>query len=217
MTVEIEHVKIYDLLKMSNDNGSSDGNSSDPTWSSKNREVTYEQGNRVLAAQKEDINDIDDKALRTVRITALIIGVGATGLQTVESVTINESTAVLSLFLLFLSLVFGVLTYTESAEIVGPTADYLNKMRDGRHGSEWEKDLLIQLPGWVSRNQEKVERNARVFSYCQAALILGVGFGAAALIPVSPVEAFGAMLLVGFVVIVLWILAAVSAQRDHPN
>lgn len=202
---------------MSDEDTDNEKSTDDLTWSSKNREVTYEQGNRVLEAQKEDINDIDDKAIRTVRITALIIGVGATGLQTVDTITLNESTALLGLSLLFLSLVFGVLTYTESAEIVGPTSSYLDKMRDGRRGTHWEEDLLIQLPGWVSRNQEKVERNARIFSYCQFCLVLGVGFGASALIPISPIPAILAMLGVGAVVVGGWLIAALAADRDHPH
>ncbi len=153
----------------------------------------YEQGERVLDAQKEDINQLDDKALRTVRITAIIIGVGATGLQIVgsnssnvsDTSSINGDTAALGLCFLFLSLCLGILTYTESSEIIGPTAEYLDSMRDSRRGVEWETDLLIQIPGWVSRNQEKVERNALVFSFCEATLIIGVGLGAASLVRVG--------------------------------
>lgn len=198
-------------------NDSGDDGADGPHWSTKNRQVTYEQGNRVLEAQKDDINDIDDKALRTVRITALIIGVAATGLQAVKNLTVNDTTAVIGLGSLFLSLTFGVLTYSESAEIVGPTADYLDGMRDGRRGTDWEVDLLIQLPGWISRNQEKVERNALLFTFCQLTLLVGVGFGAAALIPIGPWKAALGICTAGVIVSLVWGLTAIATSRDHPN
>jgi exosome complex RNA-binding protein Rrp42 (RNase PH superfamily) len=52
----------------------------EPKWRNNRERITYEEGRHVLEAQKSDIDDIDDKALRTVRITALLLGVGATGL-----------------------------------------------------------------------------------------------------------------------------------------
>lgn len=201
---------------MTNDD-SSDDEAGDLHWSTKNRQVTYEQGSRVLEAQKDDINDLDDKALRTVRITALLIGVAATGLQAVDDLTVNDTTAGIGLSSLFISLIFGVLTYSESSEIVGPTADYINNMRDGRRGTDWEMDLLLQLPGWISRNQEKVERNALLFTFCQFTLVVGVGFGAASLMPISPWKATFGILAVGVIVLLAWLLAAISASRDHPN
>jgi hypothetical protein len=201
---------------MPNDDSGDDG-ADGPHWSTKNRQVTYEQGNRVLEAQKDDINDIDDKALRTVRITALIIGVAATGLQAVKDLTVNDTTAAIGLGSLFISLTFGVLTYSESAEIVGPTADYLDRMRDGRKATDWEVDLLIQLPGWISRNQEKVERNALLFTCCQFTLLAGVGFGAAALIPIGPWKAALGILTAGVLVSLGWVLIAITTSRDHPN
>lgn len=187
------------------------------SWSSKNYEITYEQGKRVLAAQKEDINQIDDKALRTVRITALVIGVGATGLQAISDVTVNKLTASIAGLLLFLSLSFGVMTYNESSEIVGPTAEYLERMRDGHDETDWETDLLVQFPGWISRNQEKVERNALLFNFCQLSLVSGVGFGAASLLQVG--TTITALLLLAVVVILIggyW-LARCRTARKHPN
>lgn len=187
------------------------------SWSSKNHEVVYEQGNDVLNAQKEDINEIDDKALRTVRITALVIGVGATGLQAITDIQVNEQTAMLGGFLLFLSLTFGVITYTESSEIVGPTAQYLDNMRGGRNGTDWEVDYLVQIPGWISRNQEKVERNALLFSFCQFLLITGVGFGAASLLQVGTVPTVILLLVVAVVVLLFYWLARYTKSREHPN
>lgn len=193
------------------------GSNGDLDWSSKNYEVTYEQGQRVLEAQKTDINQIDDKALRTVRITALVIGVGATGLQTVERVQVNLLTGKIGLFLLFLSLAAGVVTVNESSEIVGPTARYLEEMRGGRKGVDWETDLLVQFPGWISRNQQKVERNALLFNLCQVSLILGVGFGAASLLRIGTVVTVTALAtILGILVCAYW-LASQYVSREHPN
>ena len=197
------------------DESASEGQQLD--WSSKNHEVVYEQGQRVLEAQKDDINQIDDKALRTVRITALVIGVGVTGLQATERIRLNEETAAVGLFLLFLALSFGVVTYNESSEILGPTAEYLDSTRGGRNGVDWETDLLVQFPGWVSRNQQKVERSALLFSLCQFSLILGVGFGAAALLQLGIGVTVAVLVVVLVILVVAYRGASRHVARDHPN
>jgi hypothetical protein len=44
-------------------------------WSSKRLEITCEEARSVFDAQQKTLSDIDDKAMRTVRITAIILGV----------------------------------------------------------------------------------------------------------------------------------------------
>ena len=103
-------------------------NTSDGTeWSSLRERTIYEESKDVMEAQKRDIDDLDDKALRTVRITAILLAVGATGIEVIGIDVINEDVALFSLASFLISLVFGVLTYNESDEVIGPTADYIKK------------------------------------------------------------------------------------------
>jgi len=176
-------------------------------WESNRERITYEEGRHVLEAQKSDIDDIDDKALRTVRITAVLLGVGATGARVIGVSNINKSAAAISLVSFLLSLLFGVMVYNESDEVIGPTSDYLGKMREEDMYARWEDDLLVQFQGWIEDNQETVEFNGYLLIACEVFFIGGVGFGAAALLSLSAVEiaVMGALLFV-LVVIVLSII-----------
>lgn len=209
-----------DTSRSSRGSRTSDSSSSAVDWSSKNREVVYEQGMRVLDAQKGDVRQLEEKALRTVRVTGLLIGVGATGFRVVQSVNsleIDGTTAGLGAFFLFLSLCLSVLTYTESSEIVGPTAKYLNKMRDSRHGVDWETDFLVQIPGWVEHNQELVERNALLFTACQTTLVLGVALGAASLVGITVGQTIIVVSVCGAVLLLMYAAISVVVDRDHPK
>lgn len=200
-----------------NPDGSTSGYDSVTEWSSKKREITYEQGKNVLQAQKDDINQIDDKALRTVRITAVIIGVGATALQVTDSISINETTGRVGIFFLFISLSLGFITYNESSEIVGPTAKYLDDVNNNRLDKPWEEDLLHQYPGWISRNQEKVERNALIFSLCQSFLVLGLVFGAGSLLELNLVKTIVVLGVLLLVLMLVYVIARARTGREHPD
>jgi hypothetical protein len=65
----------------------------EPEWRNNRERITYEEGRHVLEAQKSDIDDIDDEALRTVRITAVLLGVGATGVRVIGTSSVNKIVA----------------------------------------------------------------------------------------------------------------------------
>ena len=50
-------------------------------WTSQRKQTIYEESKRVMQGQKADIDDMDDKALRTVRLNAAILAIGATGIE----------------------------------------------------------------------------------------------------------------------------------------
>lgn len=185
----------------------------EPKWSTHRERITYEEGRHVLEAQKSDIDDIDDKALRTVRITAVLLGVGATGVRVIGTERINESVAVLSLASFILSLIFGVFVYNESNEVIGPKASYLGKLRENDMSAPWETDLLVQFEGWIRDNQTIVEFNGYLPIACQSFFVLGVSLGASALLSLTGPEIV--VLMVGLVVTVLITLAVIRAKMDH--
>lgn len=153
----------------------------------------------MLEAQRSDVGDIDDKALRTVRITALLLGVGATGARVIGVSNLNRLAAAVSLSSFLVSLAFGVIVYNESNEFVGPSAGYLGKMRRDDLHARWEVDLLVQFEQWIERNREVVAFNAYLLGACQTFLVVGVGFGAASLLSLDVDE----IVLVGTVLVVL--------------
>ncbi|WP_420182123.1 hypothetical protein ACNO8S_14040 [Haloarcula sp. KBTZ06] len=160
----------------------------DIEWRNNRERITYEEGRSVLEAQKSDIDDIDDKALRTVRITAILLGVGATGTRVIKVSNINKSIATVSLISFLLSLIFGVIVYNESNEVIGPKSSYLARLRQNNMSAPWEQDLLVQFEGWIDDNQTIVEFNGYLLIACQLFFILGVAFGTSSLLALGWIE-----------------------------
>lgn len=177
-------------------------------WPSNRERVTYEEGRRVLEAQQSDIDDVDDKALRTVRITALLLGVGATGARVIGVSNVNGLAAALSLASFLLSMLFGVAVYNESDEVAGPTAEYLGRMRRDDAYARWELDLLVQFEGWIEGNRKIVAFNGYFLAACQTFFVLGVGFGVAALLSLN----FGAV-IVGSTFLLVLVLTTLLIVR----
>ena len=98
-----------------------------------------------------------------------------------------------------LSLIFGVIVYDESNEVIGPNSSYLRDLRRDSIPADWEQDFLYQIEGWVDSNQTIVERNAYFLKICQIFLISGVAFGATALLSLSLSESVILVLTVLFV------------------
>jgi hypothetical protein len=133
----------------------------EPEWRNNRERITYEEGRHVLEAQKSDIDDIDDEALRTVRITAVLLGVGATGVRVIGTSSVNKIVAAMSLFSFLLSLIFGVIVYNESNEVIGPKASYLGRLRRNEMSAPWGDDLLVQFEG-VDKQQLNYRRIQRL-------------------------------------------------------
>lgn len=183
-------------------------------WRSHREQITYEEGRHVLEAQKSDIDDIDDKALRTVRITAVLLGVGATGTRVIGTANINRFAAVLSLSSFLLSLLFGVFVYNESNEVIGPKASYLGRLRRNDMSAPWEDDLLVQFEGWISDNQVIVEFNGYLLVACQLFFILGVSLGTASLLDLNFAQIAVLAVLLVVIVLISLILIRTWMRRD---
>lgn len=182
--------------------------SSDNSWSSLRKKTVYEECKQVMNAQKADIDDLDDKALRTVRITAILLTVGASAAEVIGLNSVNQTMATVSVSSFLLSLIFGVLVYNESDELIGPKASYLEKLRTDDLKKDWEDDYLYQLENWVDSNQETVEFNGALLMVCQLFFILGVGAGVSTLVGLSIEEVIYRTIIV--LVIVVLITYAIS-------
>ena len=157
----------------------------DDEWTSDRMQTTYEESKRVMQGQKADIDDMDDKALRTVRLNAAILAIGATGIEVSGIGEVNSILAGFSIVSLVSSAIFGVIVYNESNILVGPKASFLNTMRNQKCDEEWEKELLEEMERWITNNQTRVELNGSLLSICQAFLVSGVLTGVPAILGAS--------------------------------
>lgn len=146
-------------------------------WTSQREQTTYEESKRVMEGQKADIDDMDDKALRTVRLNAAILAIGATGVEISGIGEVNAFLAGFSIAFLISSAISGVVVYNESNILVGPKASFLRKMRTEEFDDRWEGELLAEMENWITNNQIRVELNGALLSICQLFLVLGVVTG----------------------------------------
>lgn len=179
-------------------------------WTSQRKQTIYKESKRVMQGQKTDIDDMDDKALRTVRINAAILAIGATGLELSGIGEVNFLLAGFSIVFLVSSAIFGVIVYNESNILIGPKSSFLRKMRTQKADDEWEKELLEEMEQWITNNQTRVELNGTLFTICQSFFILGVLTGVPAIFGAS-FESFqqqDVQIIIGITVILYIVLVA---------
>lgn len=143
-------------------------------WPDERRENAYIEARAVIEAQNSTMTDIDDKAMRTVRLNALLIGLLVTGLRFASDMF--HTTAVEASFLLLIvSTVCGVITYSESNLFLGPSGAYIETLsREEFPDPPWEEHLLETMAGMVAENYDDIRRNSRWLTATQASLVLGI-------------------------------------------
>jgi len=118
-------------------------------------ELIYDEARTVLEYQVETLNDIDDKAARTVRITALLVGgvFGAVSFGNRSSLVVNQFTWWGSVSLL-LAVVLGMTTYSQSSPFFGPKPSDWKKIRQEAESKRETKEILVRegYRGWIDAN-----------------------------------------------------------------
>jgi len=138
------------------------------------REVTYQEARSVLEAQQETISDVDTKAIRTVRITVVLIGVLLSAWK-IDSGLFEFKVAVLGGLALVGSLIAGTFTYSESDLYLGPSKEYIEQLTDGDFDDDsWREDLLYSFGVWIAENGEEIRFNSRLLLATQVLLVVGV-------------------------------------------
>jgi len=144
-------------------------------WPDKRREIAYTEARAVIDAQNATMTDIDDKAMRTVRLNAVLLGLLVTGVQFAPDLFHNTSLQA-AFVLLIGSTVFGVITYNESNLYVGPRGEYIEALAETDFPNPpWEDDLLETMAGMIAENYDDIRRNSRWLTATQVALVLGIG------------------------------------------
>lgn len=150
-------------------------------WSGKRREIAYGEARAVIEAQNTTMADIDSKAMRTVRLNAILLGLLFTGMRVAPSL-FRTSRLQIAFVLLVASTTCGILTYNESNLYVGPQGKYIEALAGNDFSAaSWEADLLTTMAGMIAENFEDLRRSSRWLTLTQALLILGIGTAFSAL------------------------------------
>lgn len=143
-------------------------------WSSERRQVVHEEARAVVDAQNNTMSDIDNKAMWTVRLTAILIGLLVTGLQFAPD-AFQRNWLEYAIGLFAVAGFLGIVTYTESNLFVGPKGEYVEELARGVHDEDdWDEDLLVTFAGMISENYDDIRRNSLLLTATQTALIVGI-------------------------------------------
>lgn len=136
--------------------------------------LLYREGRAVIEAQNRTMAEIDDKAIRIVRLNAVIIGLIVAVIQ-IDPRVFNVWIVSVGALLLVLSSLTGIETVDESNLFAGVRGDYL---RDLNHGlidsTAWGADLIDTLSGMIAANEETIRLSARWLKATNGLLIGGI-------------------------------------------
>lgn len=151
--------------------------SDDPEWSCKRHEITYQEARSVLEAQQTIISDLDDKAMRTVRMTVLLVGIVVSVVE-LGDITISRTPAYIGGISLLLSVLSGMITYSESDLYLGVGSEYLLQLKNESFEDDedvsWEDHLLVQYSGWIEENARDIRWNGVLLQVTQILLAIGL-------------------------------------------
>lgn len=144
-------------------------------WSCKRLEITYQEARAVLEAQQSILADIDEKAMRTVRTTVLLVGAIASTVK-IASINLHPVFATVGAVSLFGSLAFGLATYDETDPYLGPNQRYIDQLVANDFRETWERDLAETYGHWINENGSDIGFNGRLLRIAQTLLFTGIGF-----------------------------------------
>lgn len=137
-------------------------------------EVTYQEARAVLEAQRETISDVDTKAVRTVRITVVLVGVVLSAWK-LEFGLFDPVFGTLSATAFVGSIASGLFTYSEADLYLGPSKKYVEQLADGDFEKRpWREDLLYTLGTWIAENKEEIRFYGRMLFVTKSLLLLGI-------------------------------------------
>lgn len=139
--------------------------------------ITREESRTALDHQLQKLTDIDDKAMRTVRITLVTLGIlaSATALE-VGPDYVNHFT-VGGIIALVMSILFGLLTYSASVPKMGIGRGYYEDiLQEDYTEEEWLEVLIAGYDEWQTETAATVEDSVRLLNWTELFLAIGVVF-----------------------------------------
>lgn len=128
--------------------------------------IAREESRAVLDHRVTDINAMDDAALRIGRVAVVVLGIILSGAGLIGTSRITSMpTGVLILFgsgifILLLTLLVSILTYTDSELDVGIDSTWREEVREeGYSEEEWLSTLLEGYDEWIGVLQQEQSAN----------------------------------------------------------
>lgn len=140
-------------------------------WSRPQHAVAYQEARAVLNAQQQRQANLDDKALRTARLTTIIVSALITVIEAL-GVSVVQPLGYIGIILLVISFGAGLAVYSVSAPILGPNADGLEELVTTDEG--WEKMFLDQLEAAIAVNTDHLDQSSSLLLVSDVALFVGV-------------------------------------------
>lgn len=157
-----------------------DSQRSDSTeqWSRPQYAIAYMEARAVLNSQQQRQTNLDDKALRTARLTTVIVGALITVIEAFN-VSVAQLLGYIGIALLVVSFGAGLVVYSVSAPILGPNADGLEELVEA--DDNWERMFLSKLEAAISTNTDHLDQNSFLLLISNVALFVGVILALAAI------------------------------------
>jgi hypothetical protein len=135
----------------------------------------YEDARRVIDHQIAYLSDVDDKAVWTVRINAVIIGAVLSVYQLSSQVSLTDPIPGVAPVAFLLSMAAGIVTYTTSDAQFGPGPRYIDTVLDvPAVESHWRRETLRSYADWIEDNEHVGRRNGTYLLVSQLLLLLGL-------------------------------------------
>jgi hypothetical protein len=149
-------------------------------WQSERLEVSYQEACRTLDAQRETVSELEEKSMRMVRFTALLLGV-LVSFQRFADGRLQPELAATGGVLLLGSVVFGVEAFSESDIPVGVKDEFLRRLVTDEFGERAWNDELVRTYSWfVAANASEIRRSSLLFRVQQLCFSVGLVSAAAA-------------------------------------
>lgn len=157
--------------------------------------ISRVESRAVLDHQIDLLNEIDDRALRTVRtsivVLALLVSAGQiAGTSRIRSLRWLPVTAAAAAAVLFVvAILVGMAIYSVSHVPYGIGPTHRTEARDGGYSErKWLTLLMDEYDDWSLELLELTENNARWLAYAQGSFVLGtVVIAVAIAIPLSTI------------------------------
>ena len=147
---------------------------SDGDWPDDRTRIAYEEARTVIDAQNETMADIDDKAMRSVRLTAVLIGLVIAAFQ-IDPGVFDELFLSIGFLLLVIAVFCGVATYDQSGLYLGPDGEFIEELGDEvEFEKSWDTELTETLSGMIAKNRISLKRNSWIFRATNGLLLLGI-------------------------------------------
>lgn len=143
--------------------------------------ATQEEARAVLDHQIETVRSVDDKAARTFRLDAILLGLILTAvsfLARTDSVSVHpfiNPITILGVISLIISFVFAVATFTVTDIQTGLGSGDIQRLIDKKYSErDWLILLLRSEAAWMKWNEEQQSLNGALLTVSHGSLIFAV-------------------------------------------